>query len=133
AYLYQMLNNLAHTRRRAEKRRQARDASWLEGRQEGEADRAPNAEAVMASRDELARVEAQLRVLPERTAHVFRQYRVEGVPQKDIAQDLGISVSAVEKHLQRAYKAVLQIRMGLEENVVPLARKKGGSDGRAEG
>ena len=133
AYLYQMLNNMAHTRRRAEMRRQSRDAGWLETRQDGDADRTPDAETALASREELHRVEARLRDLPDRTAHVFRQYRVEGVSQKEIAQDLGISLSAVEKHLQRAYKAVLKVRMGLEANVVPLVSGKGGCDDRADG
>lgn len=132
AYLYQMLNNMAHTRRRTEMRRQSRDAHYLDGNADGEADRQPDAEAVLASRDELARVEAHLRALPERTAWIFRQYRVEGQSQKDIAQELGISLSAVEKHLQRAYKAVLAIRSRLDTTVVSLgerqiSRMQGGS------
>lgn len=125
AYLYQMLNNMAHTRRRTEMRRQSRDAHYLETRADGEADRAPDAETVLAGRDELARVEAELGLLPERTAWVFRQYRIEGRSQKVIAADLGISLSAVEKHLQRAYKAVLSLRSRLEATVVPLEARKG--------
>jgi RNA polymerase sigma-70 factor (ECF subfamily) len=111
AYLYQMANNLAHTRRRTEKRRQARDAGWIDAHQSAdEADKTPDAETALGDRDELARVEAHLRALPERTAFIFRQYRIEGVSQKAIADELGISLSAVEKHLQRAYKAVVAIR-----------------------
>jgi RNA polymerase sigma-70 factor (ECF subfamily) len=111
AYLYQTLNNMAHTRRRTELRRQARDADWIGARHGAdEADKTPGPEIILADRDELARVEAQLRALPERTATIFRQYRIEGASQKAIAQELGISLSAVEKHLQRAYKAVLVIR-----------------------
>lgn len=120
AYLYQMLNNMAHTRRRTEARQQARDADWL-GAPSGPvaadaemADRAPDQEATLLARDHLARVEARLAKLPERTAHIFRQYRIEGVSQKEIARDLGISLSAVEKHLQRAYGAVLEIRNRLD-------------------
>jgi RNA polymerase sigma-70 factor (ECF subfamily) len=47
-----------------------------------------------------------LRSLGERTDYIFRRHRVEGIPQRDIAAELGISLSAVEKHLQRAYRAV---------------------------
>lgn len=111
AYLYQTLNNMAHTSRRTEMRRQARDADWIDARQAGsEIDKSPDPETALADGDELARVEAHLRELPERTAYIFRQYRIEGATQKAIAHELGISLSAVEKHLQRAYKAVLDIR-----------------------
>ncbi len=146
AYLYQMLNNMAHTRRRTEARQQARDADWLDapartGARTGAAtgsgssgaetempDLAPDPETTLLARDHLARVEARLGQLPERTAHVFRQYRIEGVSQKLIARDLGISLSAVEKHLQRAYSAVLEIRSRLDADV---AGQTGGTDARA--
>nr|WP_086491617.1 RNA polymerase sigma factor [Novosphingobium panipatense] len=125
AYLYQMLNNMAHTRRRTEARQQARDADWL-GAPSGVVaadvemmDLAPDQEATVLARDHLARVEARLAKLPERTAHVFRQYRIEGLSQKEIARDLGISLSAVEKHLQRAYGAVLEIRNRLDPEGAP--------------
>ncbi|KTR84442.1 RNA polymerase sigma factor [uncultured Novosphingobium sp.] len=127
AYLFQILNNMAHTRRRTEMRRQARDAEWIGERRFGDdADAAPDPETALAGRDELERVEAQLADLPERTAFVFRQYRVEGHSQKAIALELGISLSAVEKHLQRAYKAVLVIRNRQEQGGLAPASSKGG-------
>lgn len=130
AYLYQMLNNMAHTRRRTEMRRQAREAEWLDSRQAGgEADAAPDQGETLAARDELTRVEARLASLPERTALIFRQFRIEGASQKAIAHELGISVSAVEKHLQRAYKAVLEIRRQLEVAPQPTRHDEGGHDG----
>jgi len=128
AYLYQMLNNMAHTRRRTEARQQARDADWLDapaGAETELADLAPDPETALLARDHLSRVEARLDRLPERTAHVFRQYRIEGVSQKEIARDLAISLSAVEKHLQRAYHAVLEIRSRLDPGA---AGRTGGSD-----
>ncbi|KQM13351.1 RNA polymerase sigma factor [Novosphingobium sp. Leaf2] len=134
AYLYQMLNNMAHTRRRTELRQQSRDAHWLDapagaaGPDTEMADLAPDPETSLLARDHLARVEARLEELPERTAHVFRQYRVEGVSQKAIANELGISLSAVEKHLQRAYSAVLEIRSRLDPGATG---RTGGTDDRA--
>lgn len=129
AYLYQMANNMAHTRRRTETRRQARDADWIDARRSGdEADTTPDPETALGDRDELARVEAHLRALPERTAFIFRQYRIEGASQKAIAQELGISLSAVEKHLQRAYKAVLAIRQDQDAVFGGLAPPRQGED-----
>lgn len=140
AYLYQMLNNMAHTWRRTETRQQARDAGWLEQgsdrplrAEEERADSAADPETALLARDHLARVNARLDSLPERTAYVFRQYRIEGVSQKVIANELGISLSAVEKHLQRAYHAVLEIRSQLDPAHIDgtAADRTGGADGRA--
>ncbi|WP_161785652.1 RNA polymerase sigma factor [Sphingopyxis sp. LC81] len=59
-------------------------------------------EHVLANREQLARVSAVLRELPERTRAVFVLRRIEGMRYLDIASRLGISVSATEKHMQRA-------------------------------
>jgi RNA polymerase sigma-70 factor (ECF subfamily) len=42
--------------------------------------------------------------LPERTRRVFILRRLEGLPYQEIGQRLGLSVSAVEKHMQRAVR-----------------------------
>lgn len=118
AYLYQMANNLAHDRRRSDVRRQKRQEIWA-GTAVGHApeiDDAPSAEHVVLMRDWLRHVDATLDGLPERTAYIFRQFRIENISQKNIAIELGISVSAVEKHLQRAYRAVVDAREALEQS-----------------
>ncbi len=71
------------------------------------ADAAPSAERALIARDYLRRVEKRIDALPERTAYAFRAVRIEGRAQKDIAAELGISLSAVEKHLQRAYREIV--------------------------
>jgi RNA polymerase sigma-70 factor (ECF subfamily) len=109
AYLYRMVNNLLIDRRRAEQRRSTRDLAWTEA-QAGPMmgiDDSPSAERVLSARSELRRIDEVLSELPERTADVFRSFRIEGVPQRMIATRMGISLSAVEKHLQRAYRAIL--------------------------
>lgn len=54
---------------------------------------------------ELQQVEAALRKLPERTRHVFLLNRIHGKSYSEIASLLGISSSAVEKHMMRAPQA----------------------------
>ena len=44
--------------------------------------------------------------MPERMASAFRMFRIDEVPQKHISEQLGISVSGVEKLLQRAYRQI---------------------------
>lgn len=59
-------------------------------------------ERVLAAREDLHAATAALLNLPERTRTVFVLRRLEGQRYKDIASQLGISVSAVEKHMLRA-------------------------------
>ncbi len=59
-------------------------------------------ERVYLGREALGRVSAALLELPERTRIIFVLRRLEGMKYSDIARQLGISVSAVEKHMVRA-------------------------------
>lgn len=59
-------------------------------------------EHVLANRERLAHASAILLELPERTRAIFILRRLEGMRYVEIAERLGISVSAVEKHMQRA-------------------------------
>jgi RNA polymerase sigma-70 factor (ECF subfamily) len=59
-------------------------------------------EHVLLGRERLARATAVLLELPERTRVIFVLRRLEGMRFNEIAARLAISVSAVEKHMQRA-------------------------------
>jgi RNA polymerase sigma-70 factor (ECF subfamily) len=122
AYLYRMVENLLLDRRRSAARRHAREEAWTRAHagDVSEMDAHPTAEESLIARDRLARVSAALAELPERSLYVFRRFRVDGVAQKAIADELGISVSAVEKHLQKAYHVLVETRARLDaESAVP--------------
>ncbi|MBO9499530.1 MAG: RNA polymerase sigma factor [Novosphingobium sp.] len=70
-------------------------------------------ERVLLGRESLARATAALLELPERTRVIFVLRRLEGMRYLDIAARLGISVSAVEKHMVRATVHLMQ-RLGDE-------------------
>jgi RNA polymerase sigma-70 factor (ECF subfamily) len=57
---------------------------------------------ILGAEQDLHAVTAALLGLPERTRTVFILRRLEAQPFRDIARHLGISVSAVEKHMIRA-------------------------------
>jgi RNA polymerase sigma factor (sigma-70 family) len=59
-------------------------------------------ERILRGKQELHAATAALLSLPERTRTVFILRRLEGQKYQDIATHLGISVSAVEKHMLRA-------------------------------
>ncbi len=63
-------------------------------------DRTP--ERVLAGREALRDIEDALLELSERTREIFLLSRMEHVHHRDIASLHGISVSAVEKHVQKA-------------------------------
>jgi RNA polymerase sigma factor (sigma-70 family) len=116
AYLFRMAHNLLNDWKRSAARQGSRESAWASSRMDGDgqAPDAPSIEDVLIQRERLKQVERALAALPERTSLILRQYRIEGVSQKTIAADLGITLSAVEKHLQRAYRAVLDVRQRLD-------------------
>ncbi len=66
------------------------------------ADSEPLADEVFAARTRLERVKAGLGQLSPRTREIFLMHRVEGLKYREIAAELGITVSAVEKHVAKA-------------------------------
>jgi RNA polymerase sigma-70 factor (ECF subfamily) len=133
AYLYRMAENLVLDRRRSAVRRSNRETEWTRGQIDGEigmaVDGQPSAERTLIARDHMRRVDAALEALPERTAFAFRAVRIDGTPQKEIAANMGVSLSAVEKHLQRAYRVVLEVQRTLDaENELPIRLGVEGQD-----
>lgn len=57
---------------------------------------------VLSAKEDLRRVLAAINELPVRTQDAFVLRRMEGMSIKEVANALGVSVSAVEKHLARA-------------------------------
>jgi RNA polymerase sigma-70 factor (ECF subfamily) len=132
AYLFRMAENLVIDRRRSGQRRARREDAWTVRNSGGspDVDGQPSAERLMIDRERLRLVEQILDELPDRTAQSFRMFRLEQIPQKQIANVLGISVSAVEKHLQRAYRAVLEAQLALDTGFAQPRRSPGGKEER---
>lgn len=108
SYLFRAAENLIRDRRRSSVSRDRRQFDWQEtaiGPQEE-----PLGERVLIARERLREVDAALTALGPRVEQVFRRYRLEGVGQAVIARDLGISLSSVEKDLQKAYRALAQVK-----------------------
>ncbi len=64
----------------------------------------------MIAREQLVQVQAALAKLGPRVDHIFRRYRLDGAGQADIARELGISLSSVEKDLTKAYRMLAELR-----------------------
>ncbi|MGK6355741.1 RNA polymerase sigma factor [Sphingomonas sp. DT-207] len=130
AYLYKMANNHFLLHRRTAGRRERREEKWVSAHGgSGEVDDQPSIETTLIAREQLAILQRLLDGLPERTRIIFRRFRIDGEPQRMIASELGISVSAVEKHLARAYEAISAAKLRLDEDH-PDRRSLTGERGR---
>jgi RNA polymerase sigma-70 factor (ECF subfamily) len=68
----------------------------------GARENSPLQDEVLAARVRLDRVREGLSRLTPRTREVFLMHRLDGMKYREIAGNLGISQSAVEKHIARA-------------------------------
>lgn len=110
AFLFRLTSNLLMDRWRSSHRATNRDTQWRQINHEVGAaedlDAAPSAEAVVAGRERLARLVAALDALPPKTQTVFRLHKFDGVSYADIAAQLGVSRSSVEKHMMDALRVL---------------------------
>lgn len=100
AFLFRIAANLASTYS-AQARRRSEIIDELSELLSSEADEVTPERHLLAA-DELARVAAILQNLPERTRQILVWHRYDGIQQNEIARHLGISTTAVEKHLRKA-------------------------------
>ncbi|MCJ8055373.1 sigma-70 family RNA polymerase sigma factor [Shinella curvata] len=63
---------------------------------------APSPLSALESRQEVRKIDDVIRALPERTRDIFFLNKINGYTYTDIAAIVGISKSAVEKHMARA-------------------------------
>lgn len=127
AYLMRMAHNLMLDRLRSAQRRRDRETAY--GGHDGHVDDAPPVLRSLLAREQLRGIDRTLAGLGERTEPIFWRHRVDGVAQRDIAGDLGISLSAVEKHLQKAYRAVIAAARASDDGDHPARRDKVGKEG----
>lgn len=72
-------------------------------------EREPNAEERLEFQEEIAEVEAALAKLPEKCRKTLLLRRVEGLSQKEVARQLGISEKMVEKHMTDSVKHLIKL------------------------
>jgi RNA polymerase sigma factor (sigma-70 family) len=111
-YMMRAADRLMIDRYRSERQARSRDKAWAEA-QPGMADGiapAPGPERAFAARQDVARLERALADLGSRPAAILRRHRIDGLTQREIAAEFGVSLSTVESDLRRAYAAILAMR-----------------------
>ena len=112
AYLFRMALNLARDHRRERSRARTRDSDWVDARYmmagtEPVAD-IPSAEAGYHAKQRLAAIRAAIDELSPQCRRVFLLHKFEGLSHADVAQQVGISRSTVEKHMNTALKHLIR-------------------------
>ena len=100
AYIFQTASNTLRDHLRRDLVRERYDGREEAGEEQERSEISP--ERVLIGREAMARVAAALRELPERTRDVFMLRCFEGLKHAEIAQLMGVSVRAVEKHAAKA-------------------------------
>lgn len=110
AYLLRMVYTAALDRRRGARRTAARDAAWSSPANLSEdAVHPADAERRLIAVQTLEAVDARLAALGDPAAAIFRRHRIDGITQRRIAEEFGMGLSTIEKHLRRAYAVLLDL------------------------
>ncbi len=114
AYLFRLATNEARDYYKYEVRQRALHAEAHAALWEDDAE--PSPEETFIAADALRRVAEAAENLPEPTRRIFRMNRFEGVPQRTIADRLGVSSTSVENHIKRALAILAVARDGIGGN-----------------
>ncbi len=114
SYLFRAADTLMIDRYRAKRQGEKREQDWYELRGSGEASSEPVGERVIGARQEVAKVAAVLARLGARREAIFRRARIDGVSQRQIAAELGVSLSTVEADLRIATRALIELKDELQ-------------------
>ncbi len=120
-FLFQVARNLIidHLRRQSVVSLETiADREWMDVPDEG-----PSSERQTAARQELRLLQAALDELPPRCRQIVIMQRVDGLSQKDIAQQLGISVETVQTQVAKGMRLLAQVVGGRRAAVTTGARR----------
>ena len=126
AYLFTVARNLVIDQARRDKIVSFETISEVELLQSGH-----DVEAQLCARDELRRMQSILESLPEQCRRVFVLRRIQEKSMAEIAEEMSLSVSTVEKHLGRAVRLFMAALA--QQGNGPIEQEQRESEGRDRG
>jgi RNA polymerase sigma factor (sigma-70 family) len=117
SYLFRTADTLMIDRYRSARQAERRERDWGEandGATAGVSD-APSVERQVIGRQHARLVAETLAGLGDRPAAIFRRHRVDQVPQRQVAQEFGVSLSTVESDLRRVYSVLAALKERIDE------------------
>lgn len=117
SYLFRVADTLMIDRYRSARQAQKRERDWsdLQSGTAPDVSDAPSVERHLIGREQARMVSEALGALGERPAAIFRRHRVDGIPQRQVAEEFGVSLSTVESDLRKAYLALARLKERLDE------------------
>jgi RNA polymerase sigma factor (sigma-70 family) len=112
AFIFQIAANLLRDKARREATKRAFTKQLSDQNENAFEEISP--ERVLLGKEKVVALKNALNELPERTRTVFLLHRFEEFKYREIAQQLGISMSSVEKHMMDAIKHLTK-RLGSSE------------------
>lgn len=112
SYIMRCAHHLAIDHRRSELKRAERERQWagIATDLSTEASEAHSADRILIAKEQLKHTDHQVGRLSQKTQTIFYLHRLGGRTRREIAQEVGISISAVGKHLNRAYDLLVELR-----------------------
>lgn len=117
SYLFRAADTLMIDRYRAATQARKRERDWSEsagGAVPGVSE-SPSVERHIIGRESARLVAEALEALGPRPAAIFRRHRIDGIPQRQVAEEFGVSLSTVESDLRGAYRALAELKERLDE------------------
>ena len=116
SYLYRAANNLMLDRHRSILRAAARDRAWSDAIVgDGERSNEPDAERLLIARQQAEIAAAALASVGARAARIFRRHRLDGIEQRAVAMEMGVSLSTVEADLRKTYATMIALKRKFDE------------------
>lgn len=117
SYLFRAADTLMIDRYRSQRQAEKRDRDWAElapGGPAGVSD-APSADGRIIARQHVRLVARKIDSFGPRAAAVFRRHRIDGISQREVAREMGVSLSTVESDLRRVYQGLADLREQFDE------------------
>lgn len=121
SYIFRTATNLMIDWRRSRHQALKRDAAWADAndRMTDAIDHHPTIDRSIEGRQRVRELSAKLEELPARARRILIGHRVEGKAQRELAAELGVSISTVESDLRLAYRLLAELRDRWNEGAAP--------------
>lgn len=108
SYLHRAADALMIDRYRSRRQAERRDEAWVAAAPAPTTE--PVADRSIIARQEAARAAAALAELGPRREAVFRRVRLDGIAQRQVAAELGVSLSTVEADLREVVRTLSSLK-----------------------
>ncbi len=111
-FLFRMASNLALDHIRKSKRTQLRDQAWSDLNSEKAGSQykmdTPHTDDALIAKERLAALKERLQTLSPKAREAFERHKFDGQSYKQVAEEMGVSIGTVGKHLGKALKHIIE-------------------------